>query len=79
MLGAAHQPSSPPLASASAPPAASSVALAPSGKMAHCPNAIVGVKTEITDVPGGVQVTVSAGDTASVADARARIQALLDA
>jgi len=66
-------------ASASAPPAASSATLAPSGKMAHCPNAVTGATTDIKDVAGGVEVTVTAQDDASTTDVRARVQALVDA
>jgi TusA-related sulfurtransferase len=47
--------------------------------MAHCPNAVQGAKTDIADVPGGVQLTVTATDPAAVADIRARTKALLDA
>ena len=57
-------------------PAAPSVAsVAP----AHCPDAVPGAKTAITDVAGGVQLTVTSSDAATTADIRARIQALLDA
>ena len=38
-------------ASASAPPAASSATLAPSGKMAHCPNAVTGATSESRTSP----------------------------
>ena len=71
--------STPPPASASTPPAASSATLAPSGKMAHCPNAVTGASTEIRDVPGGVEITVTAADATSTADIRARVQALVEA
>ena len=70
-------PSAP--ASASAPPPASSATLAPSGKMAHCPNAVPGATTDIKDVPGGVEVTVTAQGDASTSDIRARVQALVEA
>ena len=60
-------------------PAAPSASVAPSGKMAHCPDAVQGAKTAIADVPGGVQLTITATDTAAVSDIRARTQALLDA
>lgn len=71
--------STPPPGSASAPPAASSAGLAPSGKMAHCPNAVAGATTDIKDVPGGVEVTVTSGDAAAMADIRARVTALIEA
>jgi TusA-related sulfurtransferase len=47
--------------------------------MAHCPDAVQGAKTAIADVPGGVQLTITATDTAAMTDIRARTQALLDA
>ncbi len=75
-------PAAPSIASAapsvSAAPAPSG-SVASSGKMAHCPDAVQGAKTAIADVPGGVQLTITATDTAAVADVRARTQALLDA
>lgn len=64
--------------SASGAPAPSA-SVAPSGKMAHCPDAVQGAKTKIADVPGGVELTITATDTAAVMDIRARTQALLDA
>jgi TusA-related sulfurtransferase len=66
------------VASSSAAPAPSG-SVAPSGKMAHCPNAVPGAKTEIADVPGGVALTVTSSDAQAVADIRARIAALIDA
>jgi TusA-related sulfurtransferase len=76
----APTPETPSVTSAapSAPPAPSA-SVAPSGKMAHCPDAVPGAKTGIADVPGGVELTITATDTAAVADIRARTQALLDA
>jgi TusA-related sulfurtransferase len=47
--------------------------------MAHCPNAVTGADTAIKDVPGGVEVTVTAADPAAVLDVRARVQALVEA
>jgi TusA-related sulfurtransferase len=47
--------------------------------MAHCPNAVTGATTEIKDVPGGVEVTVTAPDAAATTDIRARVQALVEA
>jgi TusA-related sulfurtransferase len=70
------------VASATPPPSASaapSASVAPSGKMAHCPDAVPGAKTDISDAPGGVLLTITATDAAAVADIRARTQALLDA
>jgi len=53
--------------------------VAPNGKMAHCPDAVTGAKTEIADVPGGVMLTVTGTDPATAAEIRGRIAALLDA
>jgi TusA-related sulfurtransferase len=75
--GSPASPSAAP--SASAPVAAPSGSVAPSGKMAHCPNAVPSARTFITDVPGGVLLSVSGTDPASIADVRARTTALLDA
>lgn len=72
-------PGAPSVASAAPSAPAPSASVAPSGKMAHCPDAVQGAKTAIADVPGGVQITITATDTAAVADIRARTQALLDA
>jgi TusA-related sulfurtransferase len=47
--------------------------------MAHCPDAVTGAKTDIKDVPGGVEVTVTGKDPAATSDIRARVQALVDA
>jgi TusA-related sulfurtransferase len=72
-------------AAASAPSAGPSAVAAPSasvgasGKMAHCPNAVPGAKTDLKDVPGGVSITITASDAATLADIKARTQALLDA
>jgi TusA-related sulfurtransferase len=68
-------------ASSAGPPAtvAPSASVAPSGKMAHCPDAVQGAKTAIQDVPGGVQLTITATDPSGMADIRARTQALIDA
>lgn len=79
VASASASASAAPTTSASAPPAASSATLSPSGKMAHCPNAVTGAKTAIADVPGGVQLTVTGKDPAATADIRARLQALVDA
>ena len=68
-----------PAPSAATPPAASSVALGASGKMAHCPDAVTGAKTAIADVPGGVEITVTGADATATADIRARVKALVDA
>jgi len=79
--GAATAPSvasSAPAPSASMAPAASA-SVGTSGKMAHCPDAVAGAKTAISDVDGGVQLIVTSTDPAGNADVRARIQALLDA
>jgi TusA-related sulfurtransferase len=67
--------SSAPAPSAPAP----SASVGASGKMAHCPDAVAGAKTAISDVPGGVELVVTGKDPAAVADVRARITALLDA
>jgi TusA-related sulfurtransferase len=75
---AASASASAPAASASAAPAPSASAGA-SGKMAHCPDAVPGARTAITDVAGGVQLAVTSSDATAAAAIRARIQALLDA
>lgn len=78
----APTPGAPSVASAAPPasaPPAPSASVAPSGKMAHCPDAVTGAKTAIADVPNGVELTITSTDTAAVADIRARTQALLDA
>ncbi len=69
--------SAPATAASSAP--APSASVGASGKMAHCPGAVPGAKTAISDVPGGVQLSITAADATAAADVRARIQALLDA
>jgi hypothetical protein len=51
-------------ASAEAPPA--------NGKMAHCPNAVAGATTDIKDVDGGVEMTISATTDAAKADIKER-------
>ena len=65
-----------PLPSVSAAPSAS---VGSSGKMAHCPDAVTGAKTDIQDAPGGVVLSVTATDPAAVAAIRARTRALIDA
>lgn len=60
-------------------PAASASAVAPSGKMAHCPSAIDGSTTTITDVEGGVAVAITGTSPDMTSQIRARSQALLDA
>jgi hypothetical protein len=47
--------------------------------MAHCPTAVKGAKTEIKDVPGGVELTITAADDAGMKDVRDRTKALLEA
>ncbi len=74
--GMAPSASSAPAPSASAAPSAS---VGASGKMAHCPDAVPGAKTAISDVAGGVQLIVTATNATATADLRARLQALLDA
>jgi hypothetical protein len=59
------------------PSAAATVAA--QGKMAHCPNIVPGTTTVVSDVEGGVDVTVTGKDDAATADIRARVKALLDA
>lgn len=41
-------------------------------KMAHCPSAVEGAKTEVTEGEGAAIVTVTAGDEAAVAEIRTR-------
>ena len=57
-----------PVDSAPAPPAGATAA----GKMAHCPSTVTGAKTDIKDVPNGVELTVSAADDAAVKEIRSR-------
>jgi TusA-related sulfurtransferase len=47
--------------------------------MAHCPNAVPSAKTSITDVPGGVEMTVTGADATVVGDIHARLASLVDA
>lgn len=71
-----------PTASASAsaaPSAAPSATVAKNDKLAHCPNAVDGAKTDIKDTVDGVELTITAPDAAKTADIRARAKALLDA
>jgi hypothetical protein len=68
-----------PQASASAAPSPSASAVAPNGKMAHCPSAVEGAVTNISDVPGGVAIVVAGNSPDATAQIRARAQALLDA
>jgi len=63
------------VASASAAPSASAE-VAPLGKMAHCPSAVTGAKTEIKDVPSGVELDVTSADAPTIAEIRARAQVL---
>lgn len=65
--------------SASAAPSSSSADLAPSGKMAHCPNAVEGAATTITDVEGAVSLAIVGATPDAIAQIKARSQALLDA
>jgi len=74
--GAGSAPSAAASASGASAPSAS---VAPSGKMAHCPNAVTGAKTDIADVPGGVALTITSSGAQGTADIRARIAALIDA
>ncbi|MGH7282441.1 MAG: hypothetical protein ACRELY_13015 [Polyangiaceae bacterium] len=66
-----------PSTSVTAAPSASDVA--PSGKMAHCPNAVDGAATTITDVEGAVSLAIVGATPAAIAQIKARSQALLDA
>jgi len=68
-----------PQASASAAPSPSASAVAASGKMAHCPNAVDGAVTNISDVPGGVAIAITGTSVDITTQIRARSQALLDA
>ncbi len=56
---------------APAPPPAAPVAT-PSGKMAHCPSAVTGAKTEIQDTPGGITVVVTASNDSATQEIRVR-------
>jgi TusA-related sulfurtransferase len=63
-------------ASASAGPLAS---VAPAGNQAHCPVAVAGAKTDLANVDGGVELTITGPDDATASAIRARVQALIDA
>jgi hypothetical protein len=64
------------VAAAVAPSASAAPSPSPTdGKMLHCPSAVEGSNTAIKDVPGGVEVTVTArdaSDDATVKEIRAR-------
>jgi TusA-related sulfurtransferase len=55
-----------------AAPPAMPATVATRGKMAHCPSIVTGAATAIDDVPGGVAITVTAGDPAATAEIRDR-------
>jgi hypothetical protein len=71
---AATPPPEPPAPIAIAPsaPAPAAALPAPSGKMAHCPSTVLGAKTELQDVPGGVAIIVTAPDESAAKEIRAR-------
>ena len=58
--------------------AANPVAVAPSGHLAHCPNAVTGATTLVKEVEGAVELDVTAKDDASVKDIRARAHKLAE-
>jgi hypothetical protein len=68
----ATTPAPPPSAIATATPAPPALPVAPSGKMAHCPSTVLGAKTDIQDVPGGVAVVVTSADESATKEIRAR-------
>jgi hypothetical protein len=47
--------------------------------MAHCPSAVAGATTKVTDTKDGVLVTVTAKDAEAVKDIRARAKHAVDA
>jgi hypothetical protein len=69
-------PAPPPPAPVAAVPSAPAPAVAPSGKMAHCPSTVAGASTTIEDAPGGVALTITGKDDATTAEIRARAQFL---
>ncbi|MEP7123177.1 MAG: hypothetical protein ABJE95_19775 [Byssovorax sp.] len=82
-LGCESKPAPPPAASSeaasSAAPSASVAVIAPSasaavpmGKMANCPSIVEGAATAIKEVPGGVELTITAKDEAATKEIRAR-------
>lgn len=44
------------------------------GKMVNCPSAVEGAKTEISDTPRGVDLTITASDAAKVTEIRNRVK-----
>jgi hypothetical protein len=65
--------------SAGPAPAASASGDSSGAKLAHCPCAVDGATTVITDVPGGVQLVVTGKSDDTVKDVRARSHSLADA
>jgi hypothetical protein len=73
-------PSATAAATASAPAAPASAAPTPaSGKMAHCPNAVDGASTIISDVEGGVQIAITGKDAAATKEIQGRAKDILTA
>jgi hypothetical protein len=70
-------PSAPPLAQVAT--AAPAVTVAASGNMAHCPDAVPSATTSLTNVEGGVELTITAKEPSAIADIRARTRAILEA
>ena len=70
--GEAPSPPAAPVASVNVPPAPVPVAVAPSGKMAHCPSTVTDAKTDVQDVPGGVALVVTAPSEEGASEIRAR-------
>ncbi|MFO0550602.1 MAG: hypothetical protein U0271_19565 [Polyangiaceae bacterium] len=64
----------------SAVPSASAASSADEGrgKMVHCPSAVEGAKTEITDTPRGVDLTITATDPAKVTEIRNRVKVAVE-
>lgn len=81
--GAGAKPASAaPAATASAVPAAPPAppsAAAGAGRMANCPSAVEGAATDITDVDGGVELSITAEAEPAAADIRARARVLAEA
>jgi TusA-related sulfurtransferase len=75
------KPTSAPTAKPTAAPTAAptSTAAAAAGKMSNCPSAVEGAKTEIKDVDGGVELSITASAEAATKDIRERAKQLAEA
>jgi TusA-related sulfurtransferase len=70
-------PTAKPTAATTAAPASSAAAAA--GKMSNCPSAVEGAKTEIKDVDGGVELSITASAEAATKDIRDRAKQIAEA